>query len=1159
MSNGQFNYPDEIFNVIASPETASPPLLTTITTALSPLYLTQDLNAPAGYQAVVSNQNLIVFGDVVVIDGPLSLPGQTVTIYARQIGTQPDSSNNAAAIDVSGVVGTPPKPPLAATGTGSTGTSASDQNFNLQPGGPGGTGANGQAGQTGNTGGNAGSITVYTESFQSGADLTLTASGGQGGAGQIGQAGGQGGTGGSGGVWGRYCASAGNGGTGGDGGNGGQGGTGGDGGAISVSYVLALTSTTTLTPNYQAGSGGAGGDAGGAGPGGPGGAMPPGGHASCVAGSTGSQGQSNGTQGQNGDDGNDGSYQATQIDYDTLAPYASSSQRLMVLQVAKYMYLSSDPDENPTGYQQTAVLLTWLLNVTDYFNENQTTLPSNPLDLQSGDITQLGGIYLQANSLSYQMSQGLNYFGNSPNYVPMISYATANSVLTTMLQDLETIETTYNTYFTALQTSSATIAQIQAAAGSAETQQTNLADQQTALLATANAQVSAVNADAAGVNNQQVVLLSAIQSFEDAIATLAGENCIITNIIDAVNLMTPLAGEGAKAASTVIQQAGGLLQSDAANLAGVSSLPTDYTVGQIAYLGQNVTSLNEAYTASQNVITSDDPNAYKVLATQTQLNQIVQPYINLASAQSAVTAMNQYVALVQQMNNDILSFNNTVAQIATVAGQIQQVGAQITEAQAQTSNPMQPLLVTYMGRLYEDAKAYSIYQIYLANQALNFWSLDNSFSVYDSLGLDDTGTIDSAVVSTAQGDLLNAWEIAINGYGSDAQTFGGTAPLSGIQYVVNDPDAIQYLQTNQELWFTLPPVMQYTGSLQSPFAGMADVRLTSARPWVQGATTSSTPSDQLIVYLTHTGIETIVSQDGTVSNFTHQPVTVQFQYNYSTNDILEDATLTQPRGAASTSNYALLGPFTLWHLLISPTVNTNLDLSEVTEVIIEFAGQNYTLDELSASLEFNGQGTGYVEVPYSSSLDVGSVLTVSALVYLDPDCGPETAVVASDGYVLSTGAGDYSTGNIYRTLVATFIDTEGNPYEVQGGQIKLQEWTPVAISWQQTGGEIQLFVNGILVASSFTNCSQLNTGSSPVYLGIMTDTQSAPFYGSLSSVALVAGPITSSQYIGVWPLDDGSPNTTVADQSGNGNTGNIVNNDTGTPDVTWGSSPTASE
>lgn len=238
-------------------------------------------------------------------------------------------------------------------------------------------------------------------------------------------------------------------------------------------------------------------------------------------------------------------------------------------------------------------------------------------------------------------------------------------------------------------------------------------------------------------------------------------------------------------------------------------------------------------------------------------------------------------------------------------------------------------------------------------------------------------------------------------------------------------------------------------------------------------------------------------------------------------------------------------------------MNTALDLSGVTEVIIEFAGQNYVLDDLSASLEFNGSGTGYVEVPYNSSLDTGSVLTVSALVYLDNDCGSEMAIVASDGYILSTGAGDHSTNNTYRTLIAQFIDTEGNTYEIQGGEIPLGQWTPVAICWQQTGGEIQLFVNGVFVTNTFTNCYQLNTGSSSVYLGIMTDTTSDPFYGSLSSVALIAGPVTSSQYLAVWPLNDGTPSTTVADQSGNGSTGNIVNNDSENPGVTWSSAPPA--
>lgn len=1157
-SSGYFNYPDEIFSLIVSSPSGTSAELATITTALTtpnPLYLTQDPNAPAGYQPVSPDQDLTVFADFVIIDGPLSLPGLTVNIYARQIGTQADSSGNAASIDVSGAAGAAPPPPQAPPAPGATGTSASIQDDNLYPAGNGGDGTGGQAGRTGSAGGDAGSISIYTESFLSGAALTLNANGGVGGQGQTGQAGGAGGVGGAG-VWGGYhgmeCASAANGGNGANGGDGGTGGVGGNGGNISVSYVVAPPAGT-ITSACQAGPGGDGGSGGAAGAGGAGGTMPPGGPTRCVSGSAGSNGSGGGT-GSNGTSGSAGQPTATAITYTDLAPYASSAQRLMVLQVAKLMYLSSDPILNPTGYQQTAVLLTWLQNVTEYFNTTGT-LPENPLGLQSGDIAQLGGVYQQANSLVYQMSQGLDYFGNPPSYVPMIAYSTCQTVLGDILTDLQTIESVYNTYFTALQSSTATLQQLQGAAASVTAQQAALTGQQTALSTAATAQATTLATDATAVQNQQSVLVTAIQSFESAIISLAGANCSIDTIITAVNLAVPFADEAFGAASQIVAQSGGLLQNAIANLSSVTDLPTQYTVSQVAYLTATF-SLQEAYTQSGNVITSDDPNAYKALTTQAALDGIVQPYINLATAQAAVDAMNDYVDLVQQMNNDIMTFNSTMAQYSAVTGQIAQVAAQATEAQNAIAggsvNPALPLLVTYLGRLYEDAKAICIYQIYLTNQAFNFWSLEAGFSVYDELGLDSIGTIDSAVVSAAQTALLAQWETAIDNYGSEAQNFGGTAPLSGIQFIINDSASIQALIANGSLSFTLPPVLPYTNAAQSPFTGMADVRLTTARPWVNGATTTSTPSDQLTVTLTHMGIETIVGQDGTPANFTHQPVTVTFLYNYETNAIIEDATIDTPFG-----DYALLGPFTLWQLQVPVISNTGLDLSGVTEVIIEFAGQNYTLDPLPATLEFGGQGTGYVEIPASSSLAVGSLLTVLALVYLDSACGAEMSIVASDGYVLATGAGDYSGSNTYRTLSPQFTDSDGNVYTFTEGQILLGQWTLVAVSWQQDG-QLEGFINGVSVGSVTTQNYPLATPAASaaysLYLGIQTDLQSNPFYGSLSSVALIAGPNTSSQYLAVWPLDDGSTSTTVADQSGNGNNGTIVNTGS-TADVTWGGAP----
>jgi hypothetical protein len=194
----------------------------------------------------------------IIICGPISLPGQSFTISAKDIGTRPDSKGQAAAIDVSGAPGAPPAdlPPASAGTNGATG-----------PPGPGmwgpvmiypGPAGNGSSGGSGSPGGDGGDININVKNVTPGASLLLKAEGGRGGQGQNGQPGGAGGAGAEGnGV----VIPAGNGGAGGTGGNGGPGGSGG-----TISISCPADSSNAFIPSVQRGAPGAGGGGGAGGP-----------------------------------------------------------------------------------------------------------------------------------------------------------------------------------------------------------------------------------------------------------------------------------------------------------------------------------------------------------------------------------------------------------------------------------------------------------------------------------------------------------------------------------------------------------------------------------------------------------------------------------------------------------------------------------------------------------------------------------------------------------------------------------------------------------------------------------------------------------------------------------------------------------------------------
>jgi hypothetical protein len=485
--------PDEQFSLTLDNIEAT----VTIVSALDQLILTQESTAPEGTVFVAPNLNLVVSADTVIVRGPLSFPGQTVTIVARVVGSEPDAEGNPAKIDVSGTDATPPSPdepkqPQAAQG--------SDGSPGGGDGGPGSPGAAGTPGTTGNSGGDAGTITLSTESFQQGTNIAFVANGGVGGSGQDGQAGQDGGVGGDGSADGFARGSGGDGGPGGNGGTGGDGGGGGSAGLVAIGAILATEFSLTVsaqggnggtggnggdggnggqpgegslvfTPPPQPGQGGLGGGAGNGGNAGNGGPVPFNSFGinstiNVEAGMPGAAGtlgnpQPPGGSSSSGSFGTAGGGATGDLNYNMLATHAVPAQLSMTLQKAKLLYLTADPDVNPTAYATAATLLAWLQNVTQVFT---TTAP--PPGFTPDDVTVMASINSHAAGVAHQMTLKRDFFGNLPSFVPQGSFTFYQGQLASMLGDGGTftaIENNYLAYNSALQAQDATLDQFAAA------------------------------------------------------------------------------------------------------------------------------------------------------------------------------------------------------------------------------------------------------------------------------------------------------------------------------------------------------------------------------------------------------------------------------------------------------------------------------------------------------------------------------------------------------------------------------------------------------------------------------------------------------------------------------------------------------------------------
>ena len=951
--------------------------LVTILSSLQPLVLTQDAAAPVTEGAIMidGTKDLTVYADVVVIRGPLSLPGRSVIINARVVASENDSKGAASAIAVDGADGPPPPPPEMTPWQAAAGKY--DAGFNMFPPPPpkivppttgvtpttaAGTGAAAQDG---------GSIALYVESFAANCALALSARGGKGGDGQQGQTGGQGGQGYNGcqrltlspthtpdGHIVEWPVETGwNGGDGAQGGNGGPGGDAGPngaGGTITVRYATSLPGS--VTTNVSAGPAGTPGKGGAWGAGGGGGSVDvedefPGDH-EYVPGSPGPHGEIGPTGGPCKTPAKDGSLVQNTISYDDLALRASPDQRMMTMQLARIAYLSADPSGTSNqGYTTTATLLQWLVNVTRCFSANPAPTPTG---FGANEVTKLANIYQEAAGLAFQLSQKLDYYGNPANYVPMGSRSLYQDLLKSLVANLTAIETTYTSYFASFTDQNAQLKHLDGAVAGANAHVAALQSQQSKLQKDADALVPTIDADQVAVNNQKAVLLFKLHVFEEEIIAelkkQQGTECLINTLdelLDATKIIGTVTGdkEISKGAEIGKQVTG---------LFGKLDPPSSFTdadleklIQQLDVLGQDVQNMPAAYTTSTHLITSGAPNAYKVLQEQQDFDTMMQPYLGIAGGQDAIDAMNLYTKLVQQMNSDIVKYNSDIAQVATLTGAIAQAQAQVGQAQeavAQKTNPALPALVAFMSSLYQTSTALCLYMMYMTYRAESFWSLNSvsSASFFQRIGLNNPAEVNAAFLDTAQTQIISNYQQSIESFGTDAQyrpPFGSSGDDLGIELNLSS-DQVQALVKHGETYFALAPAVPGEGKDQTPFAGRANVRILKVRPWVTGA---KTRDDTLTARITHTGAETIVDRDGSLHPFTHQPVVKLFTYDLKTRAISgEDADFGQP-GTDNKSSYALLGPFTLWRLQVLSDDNSSLDLTGVTGVRVEFWVQNYAL------------------------------------------------------------------------------------------------------------------------------------------------------------------------------------------------------------------------
>jgi hypothetical protein len=932
-------------------------------------------SAPTGFRGVpvASTGDLIVRADRVRVVGTIKLPGRAVQINARVF--EFDASDaKAPSIDVSGDDGDPPDSALPAPGHAADGRDArgiyhamgKDEFITALPGISGNPGADGAQGHAGKS---AGWIDLRVGSIRAVGSVTtlrLRAAGGQGGAGQDGQPGQPGGRGGNGmdgwvggifltnDVW--EATDGANAGAPGANGRGGWGGFGGSGGSITVSTLDA--SASAVAAEYPAGGRGADGAvpnfvvAASPGTGGAGAVVrPPGGYASKHA------------------DGKDGGMQP---------PIAQPPQAAPVGDAPKDGSASLTPSSTADELVKTAAAdqLTVLL---DRVRVDRLALQGG--SLTAGEAADLGGRLAWLTALSgapaiaadrsmAAVSAGvsgiaatmsdpsLDAFGHSSTWVPTVSLPTYRDLLENQASGslvlLQNAEKAWHDYRDARDAAVADSSQRSSAVQVGASQLAAVQKRRDALGTQLGDLARQIDDRRPAVDAARQDVLGELASFKKNVENHVTINLDLSQVLDVLEQTAFASVDPDQAAEVAgLETAKAAMKDvDISNVEGADgqAVSKKYICSRLDVYGKQVKSLDEAYSVVQGRVTLDDPDGYKLLCTQQQLDDLLSSYEVVPGAVDAQDAMDAYVREVLGRNSAIMQYNATAADYAQAASDAAALAARQRLVEADAAKVDAPVFDNYVERLYSRAREVCLHDLYMASRAYRFWALHDDTAIAQVITGGVGGLTFLAAQSAANGLLAEHADDLAADIGDLTSrkdpvvlTFVAADRPSVVKSFSRDRGEDPFDGPNPFYWeFKVRVASKGATQRQSAFAGMKNVRLSEIRVWLVGLDSAAGTDGSVKVHVTHQGEEDIVHPDGTVVHMSHDPVERVFEYRTGSpipGDGAIEAPLVywdQPR-ASALPDHTPIGPFATWRVAVRPQdAVRKIDWKALSQVQVEF-------------------------------------------------------------------------------------------------------------------------------------------------------------------------------------------------------------------------------
>ncbi|WP_027086557.1 hypothetical protein [Cohnella panacarvi] len=656
--------------------------------------------------------------------------------------------------------------------------------------------------------------------------------------------------------------------------------------------------------------------------------------------------------GSNGIDGERGTFrilpvgsaaQLANVQEESFFPWVHPVQCRMLFEKARLRYLCLEPSDRE-AVADTMIAFKRLQQKTSPFEQVDAGSALDKLWSKyeqhvaaAGSVAIFKDLYDKTVLYLNRLSQGLDYYGYKYNYVPVVSLDFCREQLNALIANFKTIQEEYRLQLQALQDVTLAKSALAAARRQAEFTVRSHKTKMKKLVAMLGDTARTIDNYTPYIARKKAIVEEKIEGFRTKLEQHFDWSWD--------NIFSSLGSIAFAPTSSVmwITHGAKIVYDGKTKITGADgdSINEAYLVNRLNTITKDFQSLKEGYSAMPGgSLQPDDPGAAKLIGDAEAIESLMRQVSDQIDSTELREALNDYVQTVIDRNGHIMTYNAAALLLLQTINEQQELESAIKQYNRDMIESITSVSSEYTGfvaRMYFDAIAQIFEMLYLTTRAYNFWALEHT-QLSDVLG-GNVKEVTYAGLLNAQNKMVGLYQDAIKQFGTNCSPFPADGH-KGITFKLT-PLQLAFMRTNYEAMVNIP-LEKHEADAKSPFAGLANVRITKVRCYLNGAKAKpGAPDSEILLNITHSGQEQLISRNNAVYQFHHDKREVPFRYDLNDETIVIDGGFGESLPGEKTP-YALFGPYTTWKIEVDKSFRSRIDLSELKEVTLEFHGTCYS-------------------------------------------------------------------------------------------------------------------------------------------------------------------------------------------------------------------------